>query len=88
MTVTAVTSPCFSRPRLAEFLQLLADVLKQRGEEVDVLRENARLVSAPIRLGGSGKNATEKYGITRGIPLLMGTEKKEGYEPINHLLSD
>lgn len=39
----------------AEFLQLLADVLKQRGEEVNVLRENARLVSAPIRLGEFGK---------------------------------
>lgn len=62
MTVTAVTSPCFSRPRLAEFLQLLADVLKQRGEEVDVLRENARLVSAPIRLGDPEKTPLKNMG--------------------------
>jgi len=37
-------------------------VLKQRGEEVDVLRENARLVSAPIRLGDPEKTPLKNMG--------------------------
>ena len=53
-------------------LQLLADVLKQRGEEVDVLRENARLGQKTDLVSGVCHFCSRFYGITPRNGDLLG----------------